>query len=78
MSNDFKPLGFAKWVNKYGKQLCDLYDDFIKDTDTDPFEVSILDFEEEMYRETKHSLYTEEVDCNVYDILVANGGQAWD
>ena len=78
MSKEFKPLGFAKWVNKYGKQLCDLYDDFIKDTDTDPFEVSILDFEEEMYRETKHYLYTEEVDCNVYDILVANGGQAWD
>ena len=29
MSNDFKPLGFAQWVNKYGEQLCDLYDDMI-------------------------------------------------
>mgnify|MGYP001163881290 FL=1 len=78
MSNvtNFKPLGFAQWVNKYGEQLCDLYDDFIKETDTDPFEVSILDFEEEMYRETKHHLYTEEIDCDVMNILVANGGQA--
>jgi len=76
MSNDFKPLGFAKWVNKYGEQLCDLYDDYIKETDTCPFEESILDFEERMYRETKHYLYTEEIDCDVMNILVANGGVA--
>ena len=72
----FEPLSFPQWVNKYGEQLCKLYDDFIKETDTDPFEVSILDFEEEMYRETKHYLYTEEIDCDVMNILVANGGQA--
>jgi len=76
MSNDFKPLGFAQWVNRYGKQLCDLYDDHIKETDTCPFELSILDFEEHMYRETKHYLYTEEIDCDVMNILVANGGVA--
>ena len=76
MSNDFKPLGFAQWVNKYGEQLCELYDDFIEDTDTCTFEVSILDFEEHMYRESKHYLYTEEIDCDVMNILVANGGLA--
>ena len=76
MSKEFKPLGFAKWVNKYGEQLCDLYDDYIKETDTCPFEESILDFEERMYRETKHYLYTEEIDCDVMNILVANGGLA--
>ena len=53
-----------------------ILDDFIKDTDTDPFEVSILDFEEHMYRETKHYLYTEEIDCDVMNILIANGGVA--
>ena len=76
MSIDFNPLSFPHWVNKYGEQLCKLYDDFIKETNTCPFEVSILDFEEEMYRETKHYLYTEEIDCDVMNILVANGGQA--
>ena len=76
MSNDFKPLGFAKWVNKYGEQLCDLYDDYIKETDTCPFELSILDFEEEQYRLSKHYLYTEEIDCDVMNILVENGGVA--
>ena len=78
MSNvtNFKPLGFAQWVNKNGEALCILYDNFLAETDTCPFEVSILDFEEEMYRETKHYLYTEEIDCNVMNILVANGGQA--
>ena len=76
MSNEFKPLGFAQWVNKYGEQLFDLYDDYIKETNTCPFEVSILDFEEHMYRETKHYLYTEEIDCDVMNILVANGGVA--
>ena len=78
MSIDFNPLSFPQWVNKYGEQLWKLYDDFIKETNTCPFEVSILDFEEEMYRETKHYLYTEEIDCDVMNILVANGGQAWD
>ena len=56
--------------------MCDLYDDYIKETDTCPFEVSILDFEEHMYRETKHYLYTEEIDCDVMNILVENGGVA--
>tara|TARA_B100000749_G_scaffold235496_1_gene193243 strand:+ start:53 stop:283 length:231 start_codon:yes stop_codon:yes gene_type:complete len=76
MSNKFKPLGFAQWVNKYGKQLCDLYDDWIEDTGTDKFDVSILDFEEREYRKSKHYLYTEEIDCDVMNILVANGGVA--
>ena len=76
MSNDFKPLGFAQWVNRNGKALCEEYDRFLKETGVDPFDVSILDFEEEMYRETHHFLYTEEVDNNVYNILVANGGLA--
>ena len=78
MSNvtNFKPLSFPHWVNKYGEQLCQLYDDYIKETDTCPFEVSILDFEEEMYRETKHFLYTEEIDCKVTQIMKANGGLA--
>ena len=75
-AQNFKPLSFPQWVNKYGEQLCQLYDDYIKETDTCPFEVSILDFEEEMYRETKHHLYTEEIDSDVMNILVANGGQA--
>ena len=76
MSNDFKPLGFAQWVNKNGKALCEEYDRFLKETGVDSFDVSILDFEEEMYRETKHYLYTEEIDCDVMNILIANGGVA--
>ena len=78
MSNvtSFEPLSFPQWVNKNGEALCILYDNFLAETDTCPFEVSILDFEEEMYRETKHYLYTEEIDCDVMNILVANGGQA--
>ena len=75
-NKSFEPLSFPQWVNKYGEQLCDLYDDFIKETDTCPFEVSILDFEEEMYRESKHFLHTEEIDCNVTQIMKANGGLA--
>ena len=61
----FKPLSFPHWVNEFDEQLCQLYDDYIKETDTCPFEVSILDFEEEMYRQTKHYLYKDEIDCNV-------------
>ncbi len=78
MSNvtNFKPLSFPQWVNKNGKALCAEYDRFLKETGTCPFEVSILDFEEEMYRETFHYLYAEEVDCNVTQIMKANGGQA--
>ena len=76
MSNDFKPLGFAQWVNRNGKALCEEYDRFLKETGVDSFDVSILDFEEEMYRETKHYLYTEEIDCDVMNILIANGGVA--
>ena len=76
MSNDFKLLGFAQWVNKNGKALCEEYDRFLKETGVDPFDVSILDFEEEMYRETKHYVYTEEIDCDVMNILIANGGVA--
>ena len=75
-AQNFKPLSFPQCVNKYGEQLCQLYDDYIEETDTCPFEVSILDFEEHMYRETKHFLYTEEIDCNVTQIMKANGGQA--
>jgi hypothetical protein len=43
MSNvtNFKPLGFAQWVNKNGEALCILYDNFLAETDTCPFEVSI-------------------------------------
>ena len=33
---NFKPLSFPQWVNKYGEQLCQLYDDYIKETDTCP------------------------------------------
>ena len=72
---EFKPLGFIQWVNEYGEQLCDLYD-YIEDTETSTFDVNILDFSERMYRETKHFLWTEEVDCNVTQIPVANGGVA--
>ena len=73
---EFKPLGFIQWVNEYGEQLCDLYDDYIEDTETNTFDVNILDFSERMYRETKHFMWTEEVDCNVTQIPVANGGVA--
>ena len=76
MSIGFKPISFPEWVNKYGKELCELYDAFIKETDTCSFEMSILDFEEEMYRETNHYLFTDEIDCDVINIPVANGGQA--
>ena len=76
MSKEFKPLSFAQWVNKNDKALCIEYDRFLKETGVDPFDVSILDFEEEMYRETYHFLHTEEVDNDVYNILRANGGQA--
>ena len=78
MSNvtSFEPLSFPQWVNKNGEALCILYDNFLAETDTCPFEVSILDFEEEMYRETKHFLHTEEIDCNVTRIMKSNGGQA--
>ena len=78
MSNvtNFEPLSFPQWVNKNGEALCILYDNFLAETDTCPFEVSILDFEEEMYRETKHFLHTEEIDCNVTQIMKSNGGQA--
>ena len=78
MSNvtSFEPLSFPQWVNKNGEALCILYDNFLAETDTCPFEVSILDFEEEMYRETKHFLHTEEIDCNVTQIMKSNGGQA--
>ena len=67
-------LNFPQWVNKNGEVLCQLYDDFIKDTNTCPFEVSILDFEEEMYRQTKHYLNTDEIDCDVNQISKSNGG----
>ena len=67
-------LNFPQWVNKNGEVLCQLYDDFIKETDTCPFEVSILDFEEEMYRQTKHYLSTDEIDCDVNQISKSNGG----
>ena len=78
MSNvtSFEPLSFPQWVNKNGEVLCILYDNFLAETDTCPFEVSILDFEEEMYRETKHFLHTEEIDCNVTQIMKSNGGLA--
>ena len=78
MSNvtSFEPLSFPQWVNKNGEALCILYDNFLAETDTCPFEVSILDFEEEMYRETKHFLHTEEIDCNVTQIMKSNGGRA--
>ena len=78
MSNvtNFEPLSFPQWVNKNGEALCILYDNFLAETDTCPFEVSILDFEEEMYRETKHFLHTEEIDCNVTRIMKSNGGLA--
>ena len=78
MSNvtSFEPLSFPQWVNKNGEALWILYDNFLAETDTCPFEVSILDFEEEMYRETKHFLHTEEIDCNVTRIMKANGGLA--
>tara|TARA_Y100001951_G_C11210211_1_gene222515 strand:+ start:204 stop:425 length:222 start_codon:yes stop_codon:yes gene_type:complete len=67
-------LSFPQWVNKNGEVLCQLYDDFIKETNTCPFEVSILDFEEEMYRQTKHYLSTDEIDCDVNQISKSNGG----
>ena len=67
-------LIFPQLVNKNGEVLCQLYDDFIKETDTCPFEVSILDFEEEMYRQTKHYLSTDEIDCDVNQISKSNGG----
>lgn len=73
---EFKPLGFIQWVNEYGEQLCDLYDDWIELTGTDKFDVSILDYEEREYKKSKHYLYTEEIDCNVTQIAVANGGVA--
>ena len=69
-------LTFPQWVNEYGSQLCDLYDDFIDESGTCPFEVSILDFEEEMYRQTHHYLNTDEVDCDVTQIPATNGGLA--
>ncbi len=76
MSIDFKPLSFAQWVNANGETLCELYDIFLEATGICPFEVSILDFEEEMYKETKHYLFTEGSPKEIMNILVANGGQA--
>tara|TARA_Y100000310_G_C20408477_1_gene680802 strand:+ start:143 stop:364 length:222 start_codon:yes stop_codon:yes gene_type:complete len=67
-------LNFAQWVNKNGQVLCELYDQFIDETNTCPFEVSILDFEEEMYRQTTHYLNVDEVDCDVNKISKSNGG----
>ena len=67
-------LSFPQWVNKNGEVLCQLYDDFIKESGTSTFEVSILDFEEQMYRQTKHYLSTDEIDCDVNQISKSNGG----
>ena len=67
-------LSFPQWVNKNGEVLCQLYDDFIKESGTSTFEVSILDFEEQMYRQTKHYLSTDEIDCDVNQIAKVNGG----
>ena len=72
----FKTISYPEWVEKYGKELCEIYDAFIKETDTCPFEMSNLDLVEEMYRETNHYLFTDEIDCDVINIPVANGGQA--
>lgn len=48
---------FVEWVNRCGEELCELYDMFLEETNTSQYDVSILDFQLHMYKNTKNYIH---------------------
>ena len=67
MSNDFKPLTFPQWASDNENVICELYKEVIiqGEAKISPYEMSVLDFAEEMYQYTEHFFNIEEIDCQI-------------